>query len=45
LGVRYKVDGTQMASFGITYLWRQGPAGWRLAVITVHDPSKVLQLE
>ncbi|MBC7380067.1 MAG: nuclear transport factor 2 family protein [Burkholderiaceae bacterium] len=45
LGVRYKADGTQMASFGITYLWRQVPAGWKLAVMTVYDPSKVLQLE
>lgn len=45
LGVRYKADGTQLASFGITYLWRKAPDGWKLAVMTVHDPSKVLRLE
>lgn len=44
LGVRYKADGTQLASFGITYLWRKAPAGWKLAVMTVHDPSKILRL-
>ena len=43
-GVRYAADNTQMASFGITYLWRQGKEGWKLAVMTVHDPSKVLPL-
>lgn len=32
LGVCYKSDGTQLASFGITYLWRQTAAGWKLAV-------------
>ena len=40
----WAADNTQMASFGITYLWRQGKEGWKLAVMTVHDPSKVLPL-
>jgi ketosteroid isomerase-like protein len=45
LGIRYRMDGTQLMSFGITYIWRQVPDGWKLAVMTVHDTTKVLPLD
>lgn len=32
-GIRCTGDGTELASFGITYIWRHVPAGWKLAVI------------
>jgi ketosteroid isomerase-like protein len=43
-GVRYAKDGTQLATFGVTYIWRKRPEGWRLAVMTVHDPKRPLAL-
>ena|SRR5665213_1807837 len=45
MGIRFKTDGVQLASFGITYIWRQAPDGWKLAVMTVHDAAIVLRLE
>jgi hypothetical protein len=45
MGIRYKTDGTQLGSFGITYIWRHVPDGWKLAVMTVHDATIVLSLE
>ncbi len=45
MGVRYRTDGTQMGSFGFTYLWRQVANEWKLAVLTAHDPSTVLSFE
>ncbi len=43
-GVRYKTDGTPMVTFGIAYIWRQVAGQWKLAVMTVHEPSGVLPL-
>ena len=45
LGIRYRTDGTVLMSFGITYIWRRVPEGWKLAVMTVHDATKVLPLD
>ena len=45
VGVRYASDGSQMATFGSTYLWRKALDGWKLAVMTVHEPSAVLTLD
>lgn len=44
MGIRYRKDGTELASFGITYIWRRLPDGWKLAVMTVHDPKTFLAL-
>ena len=44
-GVRVTAEGTEMATFGITYIWRHLPTGWKLAVMTVHDPKKILATE
>lgn len=43
-GVRITSDGKELATFGITYIWRNLTAGWKLAVMTVHDPKKLLPL-
>ena len=43
-GIRYATDGRELATFGITYIWRNLPEGWKLAVMTVHDPKKLLPL-
>ncbi len=43
-GVRDATDGRELATFGITYLWRNLPDGRRLAVMTMHDPKKILPL-
>ena len=45
MGIRYRTDGTQLMSFGITYIWRQVPDEWKLAVMTVHDTTKILPLD
>lgn len=33
-----------LATFGMTYIWRNLPDGWKLVVMTVHDPKKLLPL-
>jgi hypothetical protein len=42
--VRVTTDGKELGAFGITYIWRNLPDGWKLAVMTVHDPKKFLPL-
>ena len=44
-GVRIKADGTELATFGLTYIWREHPDGWKMTVMTVHDPKKLLPLD
>ena len=44
-GVRIKADGTELATFGLTYIWREHPDGWKMAVMTVHDPKNLLPLD
>ena len=41
-GVRVTTDGRELATFGITYIWRNMPEGWKLAVMAVYDPNKPL---
>ena len=43
-GIRVTTDGRELATFGITYIWRNLPDGWKLAVMTVHDSKKLLPL-
>lgn len=44
-GIRVTTDGKELATFGVTYIWRYLPGGWKLAVMTVHDPKKLLPLK
>jgi ketosteroid isomerase-like protein len=43
-GIRVTTDGKELGTFGITYIWRSLPDGWKLAVMTVHDPNMLLPL-
>lgn len=43
-GIRVTTDGEELATFGVTYIWRFLPDGWKLSVMTVHDPKKLLPL-
>ena len=45
LAVRYKGDGQELDRLGITYVLRRTGDGWKIAVLTVHDPGTVLRLE
>jgi ketosteroid isomerase-like protein len=42
--VRYKTDGTELEQFGATYTFRKTDAGWKIAVVVVHDFDTVLEL-
>ena len=39
--VRYATDGKELEQFGATYLFRRTEGGWKIAVITIHDPGAV----
>ena len=43
-GIRVTADRKELVTFGVTYIWRNLPDGWKLAVMTVHDPKKLLPL-
>jgi hypothetical protein len=38
---RYATDGKELEQFGATYLFRKTDAGWKIAVITIHDASTI----
>jgi ketosteroid isomerase-like protein len=38
---RYATDGKELEQFGATYLLRKTDAGWKIAVLTIHDASSV----
>ena len=37
--VRYATDGKPLERFGVTYIFRKTDGGWKIAVITIHDPG------
>ena len=39
--VRYATDGKELERFGATYIFRKTDGGWKIAVITIHDPGAV----
>jgi ketosteroid isomerase-like protein len=43
-GIRVTTDGRELTTFGMTYIWRYLPDGWKLAVMTAHDPTRLLPL-
>jgi ketosteroid isomerase-like protein len=45
VAVRFKIDGQELQRIGVTYLLRKTPEGWKIAVLTLHDPSAALPLE
>ena len=42
--IRYRTDGAELERFGATYMLRKTDAGWKIAVLTVHDADAVLDL-
>ena len=45
LTVRHKADGQELERVAATYVLRKTNDGWKIAVLTVHDPGSVLRLE
>jgi len=43
--IRHKIDGQELERVAATYVLRRTNDGWKIAVLTVHDPSNVLRLE
>jgi ketosteroid isomerase-like protein len=43
--VRYKADGQVLEHVGASYVLRKTNDGWKIAVVTAHDPGNVLRLE
>jgi hypothetical protein len=41
VGQRYKIDGQKLDQAGVTYVLYKVEAGWRIAVLIVHDPDEV----
>jgi hypothetical protein len=36
---RYKTDGQPLDRAGVTYVLQKADAGWKIAVIVLHDPG------
>jgi hypothetical protein len=41
--VRHRVDGTEIGTFGFTYLLRKVDGAWWIAVLIGHPPQDVLR--
>jgi hypothetical protein len=37
---RYKIDGQQLDQAGVTYVLYRTEAGWKIAVVIIHDPDQ-----
>jgi uncharacterized protein (TIGR02246 family) len=42
--VRHRTDGTEIGTFGFTYLLRKADGEWRIAVLIGHPPSDVVRV-
>ncbi len=42
---RYKTDGSELETLGVTYLFRKTEGIWKLAVLTVHPPKDVIRTD
>jgi hypothetical protein len=40
VGQRYKIDGQKLDQAGVTYVLHKAQAGWKIAVLIVHDPDE-----
>jgi hypothetical protein len=43
--IRYKTDGSELATLGGTYLLRKNDNDWKVAVVTVHPASDVIRAD
>ena len=39
-GARFRADGTRLEEIGATYTLHKTGAGWKMAVLVLHDPDK-----
>jgi len=42
VAIRYQVDGQELERVGVTYVLYNADSHWKIAVLIVHDPSKVV---
>ena len=40
---RYKIDGQELESIGVTYLLHRSDTGWKIAVVVLHDRDEVVR--
>jgi len=41
VALRYKLDGQELERVGVTYVLHKTDAGWKIAVLIIHDPDEV----
>ena len=41
VAIRYKRDGQELERAGVTYVLHRAEAGWKIAVIVMHDPQPI----
>ena len=41
IAIRYKRDGQELERAGVTYVLHKTDAGWKIAVIVMHDPQAI----
>ena len=40
VALRYKADGQELERVGVTYVMHKNDAGWKIAVLILHDPDE-----
>ena len=41
IAIRYKLNGQELERAGVTYVLHKTEAGWKIAVIVMHDPRQI----
>jgi hypothetical protein len=41
VAIRYKRNGQELERAGVTYVLHKAEAGWKIAVIVMHDPQQI----
>jgi ketosteroid isomerase-like protein len=41
IAIRYKRNGQELERAGVTYILHKAEAGWKIAVIVMHDPRQI----
>ena len=45
VALRYKLDGQELERAGVTYVLHKADAGWKIAVLIIHDPDELARNE
>jgi|HubBroStandDraft_6_1064221.scaffolds.fasta_scaffold693621_2 hypothetical protein len=40
---RYRIDGQELESIGVTYLLHRSDTGWKIVVVVLHDRDEVVR--